>query len=48
MSKIALIGDGRVMFAKNFMKDLPINPDLREHQLVLMDISSERLALAKE
>ena len=43
MAKIVLVGAGGVIFAQNFMKDILLDPVLRNNQLTLMDINAERL-----
>jgi len=43
MSRIALIGAGGVIFAQNFIKDILISKELRDSEIVLMDIDAERL-----
>ena len=47
MGKIALIGAGGVIFARNFLKDLLTNPGLKGTSLTMMDISAERLENAR-
>ena len=46
MSKIALVGAGGVIFAQNFLKDILMDPELRTHEVALMDIDAERLSHA--
>lgn len=46
MSKIVLVGAGGVIFAQNFLKDILMDPELRTHDVTLMDIDAERLAHA--
>ena len=46
MSKIVLVGAGGVIFAQNFLKDILTDPELRTHEVTLMDIDAGRLANA--
>ncbi len=46
MSKIVLVGAGGVIFAQNFLKDILMDPELRTHDVALMDIDAERLSHA--
>lgn len=41
--KIALIGAGSTVFARNLLRDLLLFPELRESTIALMDIDAERL-----
>src|SRR5207245_2245905 len=43
MPKIALIGAGSTVFAKNLIGDILSFPELRESHIALMDIDPERL-----
>src|SRR2546421_1475384 len=43
MSKIALIGAGSTVFAKDLLGDILSFPELAESRIALMDIDSERL-----
>lgn len=40
MSKIVLVGAGGVIFAQNFLKDILTDPELRTHEVTLMDIDA--------
>lgn len=42
--KITLIGAGGVIFAQKFLKDIMLDPSLREADVCMMDISEERLS----
>ena len=41
--KITLIGAGGVIFAQRFLKDIMLDPSLKNAEVCLMDISRERL-----
>src|SRR5437763_15633721 len=43
MPKIALIGAGSTVFAKNLIGDILSFPELRESHIALMDVDPERL-----
>src|SRR4051812_6860928 len=43
MAKIAFIGAGSVVFAKNLLGDVLSYPELAESEIALMDIDEERL-----
>lgn len=47
MPKIAMIGAGSTVFAKNLMGDILSFPELAESEIALMDIDSERLATSE-
>ncbi|MCX7016668.1 MAG: alpha-glucosidase/alpha-galactosidase [Candidatus Sumerlaeota bacterium] len=47
MPKIAMIGAGSVVFAKNLIGDILAYPELRDTQFALMDIDTERLETAE-
>jgi alpha-galactosidase len=48
MPKIAMIGAGSVVFAKNLMGDILSFPELAESEIALMDIDPERLRVAEK
>jgi alpha-galactosidase len=47
MAKIALIGAGSVVFAKNLIGDVLLYPELRDCHLALVDVDAERLRTAE-
>lgn len=47
MPKIALIGAGSVVFAKNLIGDILLFPELADAHIALMDIDAERLQTAQ-
>ncbi len=48
MPKIAIIGAGSVMFAKQLMTDILLTPGLEEGEFALVDIDAPRLELAAQ
>ncbi len=48
MPKIAMIGAGSTVFAKNLMGDIWSYPELRDAHIALMDIDGERLATSEK
>ena len=46
MVKITIVGAGGVIFTQNFIKDILLDEELRNNQIVLMDINRERLESA--
>src|SRR5438046_5575655 len=47
MPKIALIGAGSTVFAKNLLGDILSFPELAESHIALMDIDEERLRISE-
>ncbi|MCH8273980.1 MAG: hypothetical protein IH851_04250 [Armatimonadetes bacterium] len=47
MPKIAFIGAGSVVFAKNLLGDILLFDELKESDIALMDIDAERLRAAE-
>ena len=47
MAKIALIGAGSVVFAKNLIGDILSFPELADCHIALMDIDADRLRVAE-
>ena len=47
MAKIAFIGAGSTVFAKNLMGDILSYPELADSHIALMDIDPERLKTSK-
>ncbi|MCA9885538.1 MAG: alpha-glucosidase/alpha-galactosidase, partial [Anaerolineae bacterium] len=48
MAKIAFIGAGSTVFAKNLMGDILSYPELADSHIALMDIDPERLKTSKQ